>query len=73
MSGWQVAEEVKKLNKQTPVTLITGWDLQLMDNEMRDRGVDFIVNKPFQLDQVLKLVHDGMELKKQPHRKSLEK
>ncbi len=65
MSGWQVAEEVKKLNRHTPITLITGWDLQLMDNEMRDRGVDFIVNKPFQLDQVLKLVYDGMELKKQ--------
>jgi len=65
MSGWQVAEEVKKLNKHTPIILMTGWDVQLMDNEMRDRGVDFIVNKPFQLDQLLKLVHDGMELKKQ--------
>jgi PAS domain S-box-containing protein len=63
MSGWQVAEEIKKINKKTPVALITGWKVP-QESEMMKNGVDLIVNKPFQLDQVLRLVHEGMEIRK---------
>ena len=31
--------------------------------ELRKRGVDLIVNKPFRLDQVLRLVQEGMEIR----------
>jgi signal transduction histidine kinase/FixJ family two-component response regulator len=61
MSGWQVVEEIKKISKNTPVALITGW--QVNDSDLIKGKVDFIVNKPFKLDQVLKLVRDGMRLK----------
>ena len=64
MSGWQVAEETKKINTNTPVALITGWEIRLERSELKERGVDLIVNKPFQVDQVLGLVQKGMELKR---------
>jgi PAS domain S-box-containing protein len=62
MSGWQVAEEIKKINRKVPVVLITGWGVQLKDYELREKGVDFLVSKPFQVDQVLKLVQECMIL-----------
>ncbi len=65
-SGWQVAKEVKKINKNTPVALITGWEVQLDRSKLRKSGVDLVVNKPFKVDQVLRLVQEGMELKRVP-------
>ena len=65
-SGWQVAKEVKKINKNTPVALITGWEVQLDRSKLRKSGVDLVINKPFKVDQVLRLVQEGMELKRVP-------
>ena len=66
ISGWQVAEEVKKINNTTPVAVITGWEVKLDPAELKKRGVDFLVNKPFQIQQMLMLVEKGMALKENP-------
>ncbi len=63
MSGWRVAEEIKKLSSKTPVALITGWHVELSAPELSKIGVDFILNKPFNTDQVSKLVEEGMQLR----------
>ena len=63
MSGWQVAQEIKKIDNRTPVALITGWQVKAGAEEMKEKGVDLMINKPFQIDQVLRLVQEGMELK----------
>jgi len=64
ISGWHVAEEVKEINSKTPVALITGWGVELEEYELRKSGVDFILNKPFQVEQVLELITEGMRLRK---------
>jgi PAS domain S-box-containing protein len=64
ISGWQVAETIKRTNKQMPVAIITGWNVELDDKELTEKGVDFIAFKPFSVKQVLKLVQEGMELRK---------
>jgi CheY-like chemotaxis protein/anti-sigma regulatory factor (Ser/Thr protein kinase) len=63
MSGWQVAEKVKSINRRVPVTLITGWNVDLKQSEMKKNGVDLIAYKPFEVKQVFKLVQDGMILR----------
>ena len=63
MSGWQVAEKIKNINRKTPVAIITGWNVELKESEMRERGVNLIVNKPFKVNQVLNLVQEGMKLR----------
>ena len=63
MSGWQVAEKIKSINKNVPVALITGWNVDLKESEMRERVVDLIAFKPFEVKQVFKLVQEGMILK----------
>jgi CheY-like chemotaxis protein/anti-sigma regulatory factor (Ser/Thr protein kinase) len=63
MSGWQVAEKVKGINGRVPVVLITGWDIRQEESGMKDSYVDLIVHKPFEMDQVLNVVQEGMILR----------
>ena len=63
MSGWQVTEKIKSINRRIPVAFITGWNLELKESELRENGVDFIVYKPFEVKQVLRLVKEGMALR----------
>ena len=64
VSGWQVAEAIKNINDKTPVAVITGWNVELNKSEMKERGVNFIAYKPFEVNQILNLVSEGMELRK---------
>jgi len=63
MSGWQVAEKIKSVNGKVPVALITGWNVELKESEMKDNCLDLIIQKPFAVNQVLRLVQKGMELR----------
>lgn len=64
LSGWQVAEEIKKINPKTPVVLITGWEIQMGESELKAKGVDLMINKPFRVEQISKSVHEAMEVKR---------
>jgi signal transduction histidine kinase/CheY-like chemotaxis protein len=46
LSGFGVAEEIKKRAPETPVILLSGWGIQQQDQEVKERGVDFILSKP---------------------------
>ena len=59
-SGWQLAEKIKTINRNVPMALITGWNVELKESEMRESGVDLIVYKPFEVNQVLRLVQKGI-------------
>ena len=65
MSGWEVAEKIKAINDRVPIALITGWNVELNINmsEMKDDWIDFVVQKPFEINQILKLVQEGMVLR----------
>jgi signal transduction histidine kinase/ActR/RegA family two-component response regulator len=63
MDGWQVALGIKSLSPHTPVGLITGWGSTIDDQQLKDRGVDLIVAKPFRFNQVLELVAEAIEIK----------
>ena len=65
MSGWQVAESIKSINGRVPVGVITGWNVEISESEMKDKWVDLIIQKPFEVTQVIELVHDGLILRDQ--------
>ena len=48
MTGWEVARHVKELSSKTPVALITGWGLNLAQEEIERRGVDLLIKKPIE-------------------------
>ena len=45
------------------VTLITGWNIDLKQSEIKENGVDLVIQKPFAVDQVLQLVQKAMKLR----------
>lgn len=63
MSGWEVASAVKKGYPEVIVAVITGWGIQLNDDELKENKVDFVINKPFKVNQILKLTQEAMEIR----------
>jgi len=60
ISGWEVAQEVKRLNSLTPIILITGWGIQVDDEKKNMHGIDYVISKPFNIDQVTSLVQEEL-------------
>jgi FixJ family two-component response regulator len=54
---------VKKISPDTPVGMITGWGVEMSQSKMAEYGLDFLVSKPFDLNQVLNVVAETMESK----------
>jgi signal transduction histidine kinase/CheY-like chemotaxis protein len=58
MSGWELAREIRLVNKRIPIAVITGWGEAVGSNEQRAAGVNWVVAKPFTADRVAELVHE---------------
>ncbi|RPH83127.1 MAG: response regulator, partial [Candidatus Rokuibacteriota bacterium] len=56
VSGWQVARAVKRVSPQVPVFLITGFGVELTAEERRAHGVDLVLVKPLQIEEILEAV-----------------
>ena len=63
MSGWDVARELKKLDASLFIVLTTGWPIELTADELKARGVERVVSKPFDLPLLYGLVDQAMALK----------
>jgi CheY-like chemotaxis protein len=48
ISGWEVAEAIKRDLPDLPVVMITGWGAQVDPERLRQSGVDRVLAKPFQ-------------------------
>jgi len=58
MSGWEVCQRIKEIKQTTPVGMITGWGMELSQDKMKQYGLDFILSKPFDFSQVVKVVSE---------------
>ena len=58
VSGWQVARAVKQAAPQVPVFLVTGFGVELSAEERRAHGVDLVLVKPLQIQEILDAVAD---------------
>jgi signal transduction histidine kinase/ActR/RegA family two-component response regulator len=58
MSGWELAREIRHLNQQIPIAVITGWGEAVGSNEQKAAGVDWIIAKPFTAERIAELVRD---------------
>jgi DNA-binding response OmpR family regulator len=63
LSGWDVGKTIKGINPKVPIAMITGWGVELDREKLSESGIDLIVSKPFNFDQVIHLVFEAMELK----------
>ncbi len=53
LNGFQVARAIRQRDPGVPVLLVTGWGAQYPPEELRAHGVDRILSKPLQLDDIL--------------------
>ena len=61
ISGWEVSQAVKQNKPEVPVVIITGWGIDPDPNKMKEAKVDFIINKPFQIGQLEKIIKELLE------------
>jgi two-component system, OmpR family, response regulator RegX3 len=57
-SGWDVAGRIKKLDRSVPVVLLTGGDVYFEQAELKTKGVDCFIKKPFSIAVVLQALAD---------------
>ncbi|MBI5035471.1 MAG: response regulator [Chloroflexi bacterium] len=62
VSGWDVAREIKKINPKVLVALTTGWPIEMTPEELKERFVDRIVSKPFDLPLLFSLIDEAVVL-----------
>ena len=56
LTGWDVAAGIKAHKATTPVVLVTGWGREIDGSEIREKGVDYLLAKPFELSSVTRMV-----------------
>ncbi len=56
LTGWQVARACKEADPAVPVLLVTGWGVELSPEDLAAHGVDAVLSKPLNVDQVLSAV-----------------
>jgi CheY-like chemotaxis protein len=56
LSGWDVAKKIKQTEPDIPVIIISGWGAQLSEEELKQAKVDMILAKPFNLEQIQKVI-----------------
>lgn len=59
MSGWEVAR-ILKSRPSLPVGFITGWTAHVDPVRIAEVGVDFVLTKPFQFDEILRCVAEAL-------------
>jgi len=64
MSGWEVCKTIKGILPNFPVGMITGWGMEVNQAEIEESGLDFVISKPFDLNEILNIVAETLESKK---------
>lgn len=61
VSGWEVCERIKKMSPSIPVGMITGWGFEVDEKRKQAAGLDFIITKPFDFNQIIRVVSEKIE------------
>jgi DNA-binding response OmpR family regulator len=57
-----LAKKIKKINKRTPIILITGRDQKVDRKEGKEIGLDLVLSKPLYIDKTIYFVNDFAQL-----------
>ncbi len=60
MSGLEVARAAKRLQPQTPVVLVTGWEAKLDPAQYATSGVVEVLYKPFRIEQLTEIIQNAV-------------
>jgi signal transduction histidine kinase/CheY-like chemotaxis protein len=60
LSGWDVAKGLRAAQPGVPIALVTGWGDQIDFSEARARGIDYLMAKPFNVEDMTRLVASAL-------------
>ncbi len=60
MNGWELLSQVKQRDPDVPTVLLTGWGRQQSEAEARSRGADFVLEKPFDQDDLRDVLAEAL-------------
>jgi DNA-binding response OmpR family regulator len=55
-SGWEIAKKVKGRNPGLPVVLLTGWGVELEEEDLSNEGIDMLLAKPLNWTELTKSI-----------------
>ncbi|MDX6269186.1 MAG: hypothetical protein QOD28_409 [Acidobacteriota bacterium] len=58
MSGWELARVVRERDARIPLAIITGWGEAVGSNAQKAAGVDWVVAKPFTIEQIAAIARE---------------
>jgi len=61
LSGWEVGKIIKKMDLSVPIAMITGWGVELHSEKMKESGIDIVLSKPFNFEQISQLISEALE------------
>ena len=61
VSGWDVIDIARQIEPDVISGVVTGWDIS--EEEAKQKGVDFLITKPFESNQLVQAVANAVELK----------
>lgn len=64
MSGWELVRALRDLNTSTPIAVITGWGEGVSSDQRESSEVNWVLTKPFSLEQIEKIMLELSRLKK---------
>ena len=68
VSGWQVARAIKEMAPEVPIFLVTGFGVELSEEECRTHGVDLVLVKPLEIQTILDVVAQAGRRRPHPTR-----
>jgi len=63
ISGFEVSQRIKQARPEVPIVLITGWGSSFGEEELKKNGVDYLLAKPFRLEQLTEVVGKVTQLR----------
>ena len=64
ISGWAVSKKIKDISPQVPIVFITGWGNQLSSSQLKECGVDYVLAKPFKIEEISSIIKKAIVSKK---------
>ncbi len=58
MSGWELARAIRERDDQIPLAVVTGWGEAVGSHEQKAAGVNWVVAKPFTVDQIVGIARE---------------
>ena len=56
VSGWEIASAIRTTSPDTFVIMMTGWGASFKEDELKEKGIDALLTKPFRLNDILKVI-----------------